>query len=1075
MFFSQKFVCVGIFLYFCSGLKTSNCMKKLILSIMLGVCLTAGAQTTLIPDMKFRRLDTQNGLSSSQVNCIAKDSRGYVWIGTPYGLNRYDGYRVKTFYSNKRDTTSMRDNYTDQIYEDSNGKLWMRQGMNYCVYDPVTEQFERNAARELAKLGINCNVERLFIDSKKNIWVKDYEKAIYCYHPKTKKYTTIKIGYGDKEYYPSGISTLAEEGDKLIVVTNTGELMCLNGETGEVEWVNKWMREHGGPQDQEYRLYIDKDGNYWCQVLNITYIYNKKESHWYYSVNEYCAAHGIPDLPGSLMVWNLIIDDKDWLWLVCDHDGLIVVDLKNKQWKQFLNNKFDETSISDNTLRVISRADDGSVWIGSYKNGVNQYVPGLSSLKNVEIGDVTTVCEDKRGNYWVGTNDNGFYIYNPKTGEILNHYTKDNCGLVSNIIVGSWAASDGTIWFGSYNGGLTHCIPSASDPAQAQVINIQASLQGLSNNSVWALTEDKWGRLWYSTLGGGLQMYDLKTRKFTTWDTKNTNIPGDYLNSVSWNKKGWLMVGTGYFYSLVNPVSRKLSNQVIPENPNVPATVGSTNYVIEDSRGLIWHGSNIGVIVYDEKTKYQKLIDMTDGLFGSSVNSIIEDKQHNIWVVTDHGVSRISPAKQEDGTWQFNIRSYNSRDGLQKATYNQRSTWLTRDGKILVGGQGGLDIINPTLLKDEKSKERPVFAGLQIFDQDVEVGKKFNGRVILDEALDVCRELSLRFNDQFTIQLATNKVSVNNRKRFAYKLEGFNENWVKTSELNPNITYNSLRAGSYTLCVRILKGDGSLGEEESQLEITIRPPLYRTRWMILLYMLIIAGAAWLWRRRFLKKQNEKMELERLRREAEKKQWMSEMRKQMLQGQAAPKATKEPAQQHIIENGEHVVIFEEQPEPELKLNLEAGDIVSFIKAKCDNLKAPEGKNIRKSFFPLVSDAEVRFDREQMGKAIQILLDNSVRFTPSDCRIKVFVDKKDDKVIVNVSDNGVGVPEEAKEHMFDPLLGEDDGVGLWIVKDIIVAHGGEIRGDDNPGGGTLISITLPSSEVEVEEAVLMDDDE
>ena len=126
---------------------------------MLGVCLTAGAQTTLIPDMKFRRLDTQNGLSSSQVNCIAKDSRGYVWIGTPYGLNRYDGYRVKTFYSNKRDTTSMRDNYTDQIYEDSNGKLWMRQGMNYCVYDPVTEQFERNAARELAKLGINCNVE----------------------------------------------------------------------------------------------------------------------------------------------------------------------------------------------------------------------------------------------------------------------------------------------------------------------------------------------------------------------------------------------------------------------------------------------------------------------------------------------------------------------------------------------------------------------------------------------------------------------------------------------------------------------------------------------------------------------------------------------------------------------------------------------------------------------------------------------------------------------------------------------------------------------------------------------------
>jgi len=109
--------------------------------------------------------------------------------------------------------------------------------------------------------------------------------------------------------------------------------MCLNGETGEVEWLNKWMKEHGGPQNQEYRLYIDKDGNYWCQVLGITYIFIKKENRWYYSVNEYCAAHGIADLPGPLMVWNLIIDEKDWLWLVCDHDGLIVVDLKNKQWE----------------------------------------------------------------------------------------------------------------------------------------------------------------------------------------------------------------------------------------------------------------------------------------------------------------------------------------------------------------------------------------------------------------------------------------------------------------------------------------------------------------------------------------------------------------------------------------------------------------------------------------------------------------------------------------------------------------------------------------------------------------------
>ena len=1045
-------------------------MKHILTALLLAFGLGALAQTNLIPDLKFRRLDTPEGLSSSQINCIFKDSRGFVWIGTPYGLNRYDGYRVKNYYSNQRDTTTMRDNYTDHIYEAADGKLWMRQGMNYCVYDPVTDSFERNAARELAKLGLECNVEWLYIDSHKNIWVKDFEKAIYCLHPNAKrdKVKTIKIGYGANEFSPSfGISTVAEYGDWLLVATYSGELACLNGDKGEVDWVDKWMHDAGGIENQEYRLYVDKKGNFWCNVLDRVYIYEVKVKKWHPSLAELLSSKGVKDFPESLQVWDMLVDKNDWLWLACDHDGLVVVNLRNGQWKQFLNNKHDETTISDNTLRKVFESNDGSVWIGTYKNGVNQYVPGLSSLMSVELGDITTAIEDKRGNYWLGTNDSGILVYNPTTGEVVNHFTKDNSGLASNIVVGSWAASDGTFWFGSYNGGLTHAIPSASDPIQATIINYQAKPGELANNSVWALNEDKWGRIWISTLGGGLQMLDPKTHKYTTWDTRNTSIPGDYLTSLSWNKKGWLMVGTGYFYSLVNPVSHKLINQVIPQDPNSPVSVGSTNYVIEDSRGLIWHGSNVGVIVYDPKTKFQKLIDMTDGLFGSGVNSVIEDKKHDVWVVTDHGVSKVVPQQQENGSWQFNVRSYNSRDGLQKATYNQRSVWLTREGKLLVGGQGGLDIINPALLQDEKSDERPVFSGLLIFDRNVEVGKEFNGRVILDEALDVCRDITLKFNDQFTIQLATNEVSIKNPKRFAYKLEGFSDTWVKTSDLNPNITYNSLRAGSYTLCVRILKEDGSLGEQESRLDITIRPPLWRTRWMILLYMLLIAGVAWLWRKRFLKKQQEHMELEQLRRETEKKQWMSEMRKQMAREMQKDYGG---TQEEVINAAD----ISDDTINASSLQLESRDLVSFLKEICDNFKVSEDKIFRLSFFPLASEAEVKFDPEKIRRAFLILLENSVKFSPTNGRIKVFVDKKEDKVFVSVSDNGVGIPEGAKEHMFEPMMGDDDEVGLNIVKDIVTAHGGDIRADDNTGGGTVFTITLPSSDSDIEEAVIIEDE-
>ena len=1061
-----------------------NNMKKLITLCLLAVSLSVTAQTSLIPDMKFRRLDTPEGLSSSQINYIFQDSRGFVWICTPYGLNRYDGYRMKTFFSNPRDTTSMRDSYCDRIYEAADGKLWMRQGMGYCVYDPATETFDRNAARVLAKMGLNCNIEWMYIDSKRRIWVKEFEEGIYCYHPDRKgdkKFTKIKIGYGANEFSPDyGISTVAELGDWLLVVTFNGELACLNGDKGEVDWVDPWMHQAGGIENQEYRLFVDNNGNVWCNVLSFMYVYDQKQKKWYGSINDYLAYRGIHDFPEHLQMWSMIVDKNDCLWLGCDHDGLVVVDLKNRQWKQFLNNKHDETSLSDNTLRTLYLDNRNTVWIGSYKNGVNQYIPGVASLKSIELGDITTASEDKYGNYWLGTNDVGILVYNPKTNEVVNHYTKDNSGLASNIVVGSWPAHDGTIWFGSYNGGLSHAIPSASDHTQATIVNIQATGKPgeLANNSVWALNEDKWGRMWLSTLGGGLQMLDPKTGKFTTWDSKNSVVAGDYLNSLSWNKKGWLMVGSGYYYSLVNPVTRKLINQVIPQNPDAPITPGSTTYVIEDSRGLIWHGSNIGIIVYDQKTKFQTLLDMSDGLLGSSVNSLLEDKKHNIWAVTDHGVSRIVPQQSENGEWHFSIRSYNSGDGLQKATYNQRSTWLTRDGKVLVGGQGGLDIIDPSLLQDKKSDERPVFSGLQIFDQDVQVGHEFKGRVILDEALDVCRELTLKYNDQFTIQLSTNKVVVNNRKRFAYKLEGFNENWVRTSSQNPNITYNSLRAGSYTLCVRILNGDGTLGEEESQLEITILPPLYRTRWMILLYMLLIAGGAWLFVKWYLKKQKERADMEQLRREQDKHQWMSEMRAQLMK-ESRSQGDRETSSQETVEVIHESEAIDHQSMmtatmPKLEVHRKEGDIVAFMKNLCDNYQPTEDKKLKLSFGSPSDSILMAFDAEQIRRVFEILMRNSVKFGPSLCKVQVTVLKPSpERVALLMADNGIGIPDEHKTHMFEPFLGdESENLELDKVKQIVDAHHGTIKADDNPGGGTVFTISLPIENPDIEEAVIIE---
>ena len=231
-------------------------MRKSFYTLML-LLLPLCAQA-VISDVKFRRLDTQNGLSNSQVLCALRDSKGFVWIGTAYGVNRYDGYRVKAFYSNKRDTTSMRDNYTDQVMEAYDGKLWMKQGMAYCIYDPATEQFERNVSKVLATYGIRGGAERVYIDKKKRFWVKVNGGGVYCYDPKNKKLILIASGYGKHQLNPTyGISGMADFGDGIAMTTYQGELVCLDAKTGRVVRESAWMREHGGQRNQDYRIYAD--------------------------------------------------------------------------------------------------------------------------------------------------------------------------------------------------------------------------------------------------------------------------------------------------------------------------------------------------------------------------------------------------------------------------------------------------------------------------------------------------------------------------------------------------------------------------------------------------------------------------------------------------------------------------------------------------------------------------------------------------------------------------------------------------------------------------------------------------
>ena len=820
-------------------------MKRLF-ALVMSCTILAVAGAGVIPDMKFRRLDTREGLSNSMVSSILRDSRGYVWLGTGYGLNRYDGYRIRTYFSYDKDTTSLRNNRVDEIQEGYGGRLWLKQGMNYSVYDPVTEKVDRTPARWLNEQGIIGSIESLHLDSKKNYWVKTYEDGFYYYDPVTKNLKHFKFGYGEDEFPKEfGVSAYTESKEGMILVSTYGELLCIDGPNGKVVWRNDHVKRALDAYN-DYWVTTDKEDNIWVITHSTgTYIYIKKENRWYTSLTELMRARGFENVPDDILVWEVCYDAKGLLWVATDHLGVLVLDFGNKEWRQFTNVKGDDTSLPDITIKHLYLDQLGRMWLASYKNGVAMCAEALSNFKSLAIGDINTMTEDKQGYYWLGRNDGGIIKMDPKTLEPVETFTKQSLGVPSDIIVGSYASKDGSLWFGTYEGGLLQYKNGAwknyraSDPGSA-----------FMTNNIWGITEDLWGNIWVGVLGGGAVRIDKHTGQQRSFTTENSVLNTVWTNSISTASNGWILLGNSEYYALIHPGNFKVINGTFPQDNSLKAITVSTatTQAVWDSRGLLWQCSPSGVVIYDRKTGQKTLLDMKSGLYGSNAVSVTEDTRHTMWVATDHGLSNITPQKQEDGSWTFTIRNFNDRDGLQPGPFNQRAIFCSRNGELLLGGQDGLDIISTLKLGNGDNQEKPIFSGLVLFDQEVEVGVPYDGRVILDEALDMQRRIRLHYSEnQFTIHMASDNGGVNNATRFIYQLKGFNDKWIKTTAVNPDITYMSLPPGSYTLCVRMLKDDGTMGEQESQLDIIIDSPWYTSWWAWTLYGLLLVIVAFIWK------------------------------------------------------------------------------------------------------------------------------------------------------------------------------------------------------------------------------------
>ena len=541
------------------------------------------------------------------------------------------------------------------------------------------------------------------------------------------------------------------------------------------------------------------------------------------------------------------------------------------------------------------------------------------------------------------------------------------------------------------------------------------------------------------------------------------------------------------------------------------------NQVYEDSHARLWVATMAGLRVYDPARDSLYEVPVDADFPRLPVLGLAEDGQGYLWASVGGRLIRIwTEAEVETGSLRFDCRTYSDRDGLQSCDFNQRSLKLLHTGEMVAGGLYGINTVRPGNIKYNGAVPKVMFTGLQLFNEEVRVGVPVNGRVILEEALNKTREVVLDYQENvFTVFLASDNYILPEKTRYYYKLEGFNTDWLSDRENLHRVTYTNLAPGTYRLRVKAANSDGLTGEDEAVLTIVIRPPFWLTPWAYLLYILASGGALWLAYYRVKRYERNKYRIRQIEEDARRTDELNQLKFRFFTNISHELRTpltliiapleslvKEVKDEKVAEKlrmihrnalrllnlVNQLLDFRKNEMAGSHLSLSEGDVVSFVHNICNSfLMLSEKKDVRLTFTSAVDSLNMAFDADKIGKVMMNLLSNAFKFTPEGGRVSVSLGMtpgRADSLEITVADTGIGISDADKAHIFERFyqaehtgevpLSTGSGIGLSLVRDFVALHGGEVRVADNPGGGSLFTVSIPVKHVEVPAPLLPQSD-
>ncbi|HTJ51219.1 MAG TPA: two-component regulator propeller domain-containing protein, partial [Cyclobacteriaceae bacterium] len=763
--------------------------------------------------IKFSRVDVDNGLSNSNVTCFLQDSKGFLWVGTMDGLNKYDGYDFTIYRQQPGDTTGLLGNSIASIFEDSHGMLWAATTTHgFYYYNPLKDRFV--VVPELSTYGEIVDISE---DRNQTLWVTGVMRGqsfVANLNRTTNKWEHHYLFRSDARV----VGIVQDSQDEYWLPVSPIGLFKWNRKTNALREISD-----ASLNKLIVKIIPDDDANLWVATRNgLSKLNTKTETFRHFKTD---LKH--PEKAPLINVLHAMCRDGHYLWIATENGGLSRMDIRTEIFTNFKLDKSDPSSISDNSIWSVYKDHQSRIWVGTFSKGICVYDKIKNKFGELDISlpndVVNAIWKDQKNRLWIGT-EGGLVM---QQGDHVKYYThqRDNKSTLPNDpVLTIFEDSKNRLWFGTWDGGV-----SRYDEQHDNFINYThdpANAFSLSDPNVYSIKEERaTHRMLVSSYFGLNILEDERLHKF-----------GKRFDSVTWNNflrvvfedsHGIVWLGSYAGFTRYDLKQNTRTRYLFDALAGSGATINCIN---EDKEGTIWVGSNKGLHQVQNNILV-KTFTTFHGLPNDNVNGILFDDHGNLWLGTYKGISKFDMQANS-------FTNYDINDGLVSNEFKRNSCFKSNDGQLYFGGKG-VSVFYPDSIKTNPHTPSVFLTGLKIIDKTINFGAEDS---VLRYPIAETREITLKpeFNF-FTIEYVALNFTASNKNQFAYKLEGFDNDWVNAGSQR-FATFTNLDPATYIFRVKASNNDGLWNEKGTSIIIHVLPYWWETWWFkIILVISLVSG------------------------------------------------------------------------------------------------------------------------------------------------------------------------------------------------------------------------------------------